>query len=170
MYHSGVLGAEQPARGMEHLKLLKVPNLLGRVCPNNLVHLSLLLLSKPRPFSSPLTARKPLRLLTFPLSQSGWMWIPVVQKWPESQSLKHSACPSSPTPRAPHSVGFCSQSRPPGLVFSSLRLPPPPCSISLPPTGDLGWGKGLGPARLRLLYVTLFCEVCSNCEVCMQSG
>ncbi|XP_057352790.1 AP-2 complex subunit beta-like isoform X3 [Manis pentadactyla] len=33
------------------------------------------------------------------------MWIPVLLKRPESQSLKHSACPTSPTPptsRAPH--------------------------------------------------------------------
>ena len=34
----------------------------------------------------------------------------------------------------------------------------------------MGWGMGLGPTRLRLSYVTLFREVCSVHEVCMQSG
>ena len=55
-------------------------------------------------------------------------------------------------------------------MFSSPRLPHPPCSIYLPPAHELGLGKGLGPTRLRLLYVTLFHEVCSVHEVCRQSG
>ncbi|XP_057357186.1 AP-2 complex subunit beta-like isoform X1 [Manis pentadactyla] len=50
--------------------------------------------------------------------KSSRMWIPVLLKRPESQSLKHSACPTSPTPptsRAPHNVGLYLQSRSPGL-------------------------------------------------------
>ena len=36
----GGLGTALPARGMEHLKLLKVSNILGGVCRDDFVHLS----------------------------------------------------------------------------------------------------------------------------------
>ena len=55
-------------------------------------------------------------------------------------------------------------------MFSSPRLPPAPHSVSLPRAGELGWGKGSGPAGSRLSYIILFCEVCSVREVSMQSG
>ena len=50
-------------------------------------------------------------------------------------------------------------------MLSSLGIPLAPCSISLPPTSELGLGVGLGPARSRLWYITLFCEVCSVLQV-----
>ena len=48
-----------------------------------------------------------------------------------------------------------------GWVFSSPRPPPTPCSFSLPPSSELGWGKGLGSTRSQFWYFTLFREVCS---------
>ena len=62
------LGAAQPARGMEYLKIMKVPNLLGRVYLDNFV--------SPCPFTSTLTVRKSLRMPV----QSSWIWIPVFHK------------------------------------------------------------------------------------------
>ena len=55
-------------------------------------------------------------------------------------------------------------------MFSSPRLPPAPCSISLPPACELGWRKGSDPAGPRLWYITLFREVYLVHEVCVQSG
>ena len=54
-----------------------------------------------------------------------------------------------------------------GARYSAVPgLPLTPCSISLPPTGELGWGKGLGPARPQVWYITLFHELCSFLQVC----
>ena len=53
---------------MEYLKIMKVPNLLGRVYLDNFV--------SPCPFTSTLTVRKSLRMPV----QSSWIWIPVFHK------------------------------------------------------------------------------------------
>ena len=50
-------------------------------------------------------------------------------------------------------------------MFSIPRPPLSLCSISLPPAGELGWGKGLGPTGPRLWYSTLFREVGSVLQV-----
>ena len=47
-------------------------------------------------------------------------------------------------------------------VVPGLHSLPP---VSLPPTSELEWGKGLGPTRPQLWYVTLFHEVCSFLQV-----
>ena len=42
-----------------------------------------------------------------------------------------------------------------GARYSTVPgLPLPPCSISLPPAGELGWGSVLGPTEPQLWYVT----------------
>ena len=90
----GVLGAMYPARELEHLKIVKAPNLLGRVHLDNFVYLPFPLSSKlcnPCPLAKGFLVRKSLRLPTFLLFQSSQIWIPAFHKQLESQSL-HKFC------------------------------------------------------------------------------
>ena len=152
---------------MECLNLFKGPNLLGKVRPDNFVHLSLLPLSNLHANPTSSVAASLLGTLSdcppflFPRaarcgslsSTKGW-----------NISLNHSTCPSSPTPttsRATHNICLCSKADFQGWVFSSPRLPPLPYSVSLPPPHELGLGKGLGSAGSRLWYLTQFHVVCS---------
>lgn len=57
------LRAVLPTRSIGHLKLLKVPSLLGGVCQDDFDHPFLLL--NTCPFSSPLTVESPLKHLLF---------------------------------------------------------------------------------------------------------
>ena len=93
---------------------------------------------QPCSFSSPLTARKPLRPSVFSLSQSSQVWIST-NGW--NLSLQHSACPSSPSYRAPHKVGFCLQSRSsgPGIPQSQSSTHLPALFLFLP---LVNWGGG----------------------------
>ena len=84
------------ARELEHLKIVKAPNLLGRVYPDNFVNLSFFLSSKLCAILAPLAAlllRASLLgsisdCMSFLLSQSSWIWIPAFHRWLESQSLQ----------------------------------------------------------------------------------
>ena len=54
-----------------------------------------------------------------------------------------------------------------GARYSAVPdLSLPPCSVSLTPAGELGWGKGSGPAEPQLWYVIQFGEVCCFLQVC----
>ncbi|XP_073096775.1 uncharacterized protein [Manis javanica] len=57
---------------------------------------------KPGLFSSPLAARKPIRLPASPVTQSGRVWIPSSINSRNVKSLKYSACLSYPSSRDPH--------------------------------------------------------------------
>ncbi|XP_073081600.1 nuclear envelope phosphatase-regulatory subunit 1 isoform X1 [Manis javanica] len=94
------------------MKVLRVPNLLGRMLPDNLVHLSLLPRSKLCANSAPSPALSLLGSLSDSLPflcprAAGCGFLSSTNGW--NLGLKHSACPSSPTPptsRAPHNVSF----------------------------------------------------------------
>ena len=125
------------------LKLLKVP--AGQSAPDDIVHLSLLPRSKvhanPDPSEALRCSRSLVNHLPFLCPRACRCGSPFSTNGPESQSLRHSTCPSSPIPptsRAPNNVGLCSKADLHGWVFNSLRLPPLLAPILFFP--PLGWG------------------------------
>ena len=145
-YHRGGLRTCVATQGLGHLKILKIPSLLGSVFQDDFVHLL-----SPWPF-------KTFKVPAFILPQGSWLWVP-------THSLSLGFCFSvsliSSTPCNVSSVlpgqitraGYLAV-----LCFHSL----PTLILFLPPV-SWGWGSARVPPGHGFVSYP-FCEMLSSCR------